>query len=146
MRVGFTGTRNGMSQSQQDVFRVLLSSLKATEFHHGDCVGADNEAANIAHDLNIAIAMHPPLNTSLVAGNPYVTKTFPAKGYLARNRDIVDEIDVLIGVPKERDRQSTGGTWYTIDYAKSKEKIVFIIFPDGKVTKYEEGWEVEYIT
>lgn len=146
LKVGFTGTRNGMTEAQAEVFRVLLSSLKATEFHHGDCVGADDQAANIAHDLTITIVIHPPLDTTLAAGNKHATKTFPAKGHLARNRCIVENTDVLIGTPKEMGHQTSGGTWYTIDYAKTEEKIVFIIFPDGKVTKYEEGWELEYIT
>lgn len=134
-----------MTKSQAEVFRTLLSSLKPTEFHHGDCIGADDEAANIAASLPVAIVAHPPNKEVLRANNAFSSYTFPANGYLARNRDIVDTTDLLIGVPKEQYRQLTGGTWYTIDYAKSKEKTVFIIWPNGQVTKYEEGWETDFI-
>ena len=39
MKVGFTGTRLGMSQNQKEQFVLKLSELDVHEFHHGDCVG-----------------------------------------------------------------------------------------------------------
>jgi len=145
-KVGFTGTRFGMTCNQQELFGSLLASFNPVEFHHGDCIGSDDQAANIAHKLKVPVFKHPPLDTSLQANNPFSTKTFPAKTHFARNRDIVDSTSILVAAPYTMERQSFGGTWYTIDYAKKKQKTVFIIWPDGKVTKFEEGWEYDYIT
>lgn len=41
MRVGFTGTIAGMTESQKAVLRSCLSLVGVTEFHHGDCEGAE---------------------------------------------------------------------------------------------------------
>ena len=40
MKIGFTGTRDGMSIRQLVVLRTQFAK-HATEFHHGDCIGAD---------------------------------------------------------------------------------------------------------
>jgi hypothetical protein len=44
---------------------------------------------------------------------------YPEKPYLVRDKDIVEEIDVLIAAPLETKRKK-GGTWYTIKQAKEK--------------------------
>ena len=41
MIIGFTGSRKGMTGEQAAVVMRLL--LSATEGHHGDCVGADEQ-------------------------------------------------------------------------------------------------------
>lgn len=49
MKLGFTGTRNGMSPAQRIKITEILSSLlsKITEFHHGCCVGADHKVVDV---------------------------------------------------------------------------------------------------
>jgi hypothetical protein len=135
MNIGFTGTRNGMTEKQKLAFAGFIEDVgTAFMFHHGDCVGADDEAATIVHESGWgSITVHPPTDRRLAASNPYGTFTLEAKPYLTRNRDIVDACEFLVVVPKETEHQSRGGTWYTHDYAEKKRKTTVIIWPDGTV-------------
>lgn len=60
MRIGFTGTRQGMTERQKIALSDLLSSYAAAILHHGDAIGADAEAHEIAVGLGCAIVIHPP--------------------------------------------------------------------------------------
>ena len=142
--IGFTGTRAGMSDKQKETFIRVVSELnELSEFHHGDCIGADDEAADIIADIlpeeghHIKIVCHPPIKEELRAFNKSADITLQPKDYFARNRDIVDAADILIACPKESSRQSRGGTWYTVDYAQKRGAKFLIIWPDGSVTNGE---------
>jgi hypothetical protein len=118
MRVGFTGTSEGMSESQRNQLREWLSThAPITEFHHGDCVGADHEAHQIAIAYDIDIYIHPPENASKRAWCGGAVHIYPTKPYLARNHDIVDLTDVLIVAPKTDTEELRSGTWATYRYA-----------------------------
>lgn len=147
--IGFTGTRGGMTDAQKDAFsRIICGGPAPTSFHHGDCVGADDEAANIVAQIckdggedrpPIVIVCHPPKDEEHRAFNDKYNVILEAKTHFARNRDIVDACDILIATPREMSRQDRGGTWYTIDYAKKKKKRTTIIFPDGSCTIEPSG-------
>lgn len=69
LRVGFTGTRHGMTPAQTETFVATLRELEASlgplaEFHHGDCVGADAEAHCLVrlHFRECYIILHPPID------------------------------------------------------------------------------------
>lgn len=129
-RLGFTGTRRGMTDAQKA--RVAEKSAPFAEVHHGDCVGADADMHAIARAAGQRVVVHPPTDPKLQAcltGDV----TAPAKPYLDRNRDIVDEADVLIATPAESG-PSTGGTWFTIRYAFKLGRPVLIVWPDGTAT------------
>jgi hypothetical protein len=53
------------------------------------------------------------------------------KSFFARNRDIVDETDMLIATPATK--KETGGTWYTINYSRKQKKQRVIVYPDGSI-------------
>lgn len=133
MKVGFTGTRNGLTIKQYDKLKSLLSSMSVNEFHHGDCVGADAESHNIASDLSLPIIIHPPIKEDLRAFKKSDILRQP-KSYFARNRDIVNESDTLIATPATAE-ETQGGTWYTINYAIKMHKSVIIINPNGEIVK-----------
>ncbi len=135
MRIGFTGSRDGMTEQQKEAFLDLLGKLGATELHHGDCVGSDDQAATLAHDFMRfpAIFCHPPVDEKLRAWNRFALDTLPAKTHFARNRDIVDDTDVLIATPNCEPLALYGGTKYTVEYARKRKKAVYVIWPSGMV-------------
>jgi predicted Rossmann fold nucleotide-binding protein DprA/Smf involved in DNA uptake len=59
------------------------------------------------------------------------------KAPLDRNRDIVDAAAVLIAAPKEMTETLRSGTWATVRYARKQGKQVWIVWPDGTVSKHE---------
>lgn len=126
--VGFSGTRKGMSENQKYAVREVLDGLAALTLHHGDCVGADAEAHEIAVACGFLTVAHPPENPSLRAYCRTDGKMLPLP-YLERDRAIVDATYMLIAAP-ESATPDKGGTWYTIRYAMSQNKPVIII-PKG---------------
>ena len=131
MKVGITGTRMGMNEHQFAGVQELLTKLyeAGAEFHHGDCVGVDAEAAVLAKELGYKIIGHPgPGEDGLRAFVECDESKEPAS-HFKRNRTIVDECDVLIVVPLQNEHQSRGGTWYTHDYAVKTEKQFTVFYP-----------------
>jgi len=128
MKVGFTGTQHGMSLRQLDALIVLLSAGDATEFHHGDCIGADAQAADLARSLGIPVVVHPPLNPAKRAFTyrPGDQMMMPAP-YLERNREIVDATEALVAAPQTDEEQLRSGTWSTIRYARQLGRLVSIL-------------------
>lgn len=134
LRVGFTGTRLGMNQLQAEVFRNFIIECGAVdEFHHGDCIGADADAHEIINNLKIPIILHPPIDPKFRAYCKRAFDTRVKKEYLARNRDIVDETNILVAVPEGFNELVRSGTWYTVRYAKKQLIGTYIIYMDGSV-------------
>ena len=120
MRIGFTGTSRGMSGFQKTRLAQELSAVPTgtrPEFHHGDCVGSDAEAAAIARDLGYRIVGHPPVNALARAFFPSDEEWEP-QPYLVRDHDIVDVTDRLIAAPRRDLEVLRSGTWATIRYAR----------------------------
>lgn len=135
MKTGFTGTQRGMTQEQKETLRGILAGRDG-EFHHGDCIGADAEAHDIAVEVGLQPIIHPPDNPTKRAfkqARPRITFVRQAKPYLERNHDIVDETIELIATPGEGTPQLRSGTWATIRYARKLKRMVTIIYPDGSV-------------
>jgi hypothetical protein len=136
MKIGFTGTREQLTEIQRRRLSLALSAFLETayEFHHGDCIGADATAHQLALEYDYQVIIHPPTKSDLRAwcsGEGVWFRT--PKNYISRNQKIVDETDILFATPYQKEEQPRGGTWSTIRYAKSKGKRVLIIFPDGTV-------------
>lgn len=122
MIVGFTGTREGMSQLQKEQFVVKLFELDIHEFHHGDCIGADADAHDIVREFfpNVKIVTHPPDKTRTQAFRKGDESRVPAP-YIMRDKDIVRESEYLIGSPLGAEIIRSG-TWTTIRYARKTSK------------------------
>jgi hypothetical protein len=130
VKIGFTGTRDGLSDDQRATVRALLIGLCATELHHGDCIGADAEMHGIARELGLKVIGHPPIKRELRAYCSFDEEREPL-GYFARNRAIVEETELLIGGVRSMQQQTSGGTWYTLDYAWKASKKSIVVWRDG---------------
>lgn len=131
MIVGFTGTQEGMTENQaKEVWSFLRITLEngKVDFHHGDCVGADAEANQIARSLGCWSFAHPPIKKDKRAFtiSDVVLET---KEYMQRNQDIAEICDVLLAAPKEEIEELRSGTWSTIRRARKLGKEVIIIAP-----------------
>ena len=127
MIVGFTGTQKGMTARQKTDFADWLPRLDALQFHHGDCIGADAEAHDVADDLGVVTVIHPPIIMVKRAFKDGDT-ILPSKEYLERNHDIVEVADILIACPSGPE-ELRSGTWATIRYAMKRGVNTLILYP-----------------
>lgn len=141
MIVGFSGTRKGMSESQRKRVAYTLTELLPTEFHHGDCLGADAEFHEIVVTLFPSlidnIIKHPsnmPQMRAFCKGGQFL----PAKPPLDRNKDIVKASDKMIIAPATDHEVLRSGTWMTYRYAKGMGKEVILVTLSGLVPHYAD--------
>ena len=128
MKIGFTGSRLGMTPVQYRAVRQLLAQLrsKIDSCHHGDCLGADESFHNLARLFKLKLIIHPPTKPNFRAfldGD----ETREPKDYLIRNKEMVDEVDRLIACPHTRKEVLRSGTWATVRYARKKGVLVTIL-------------------
>jgi hypothetical protein len=99
----------------------IIGHPRVKVLHHGDCVGADALAHQIALRAGKHIVIHPPRNPKYRAWCMAIdAKWWPEKGYLARDRDIVNCAQVLLAVPSGPEVFRGSGTWYTIHFGRQK--------------------------
>jgi len=130
-KVGFTGTQHGMSKRQQDNLRQLLTYGMVSQFHHGDCIGADAQAAQVARKERIQIVIHPPTDSKKRAWTYQEGDQVElAAPYLIRNHEIVDSLGpdgVLIAAPYTDNEVLRSGTWATVRYAQKQGIHVILL-------------------
>ena len=130
MKVGFTGTREGMTAAQIVALTEFFAKHgdKITEFHHGDCVGADAQAHNIACGMigEDKVYVHPPdIDTRRAfCKSPHIARPM---GYLARDLKIVESTERMIAAPKAGPPAPRSGTWYTVRRAQERKRPVLIL-------------------
>jgi hypothetical protein len=142
MIFGFTGTQDGMTKTQRELFYNLCRHFEPGQLHHGDCIGADKNAQELylsamyyryqAGRGSTCVMIHPPIKDDKRA---FCTKphsnvlfhSYEPKDYLDRNHDIVDACDILIACPKSHTEELRSGTWATIRYARKRFRPVIIL-------------------
>jgi hypothetical protein len=114
-------------------------------FHHGDCVGADEEAHEVAVALGYRIHVHPPANEKYQADTvlnvPLMDRLDAPAPYMKRNQAIVDSCSILVACPQQDQVMlSSGlvstqrsGTWSTIRKAQKVNKPRVIVYADGTI-------------
>lgn len=137
MRVGFTGTQKGMTDDQIVAFLYVVFDLKGIEeFHHGDCVGADEQAHHLirAARPKVKIVGHPPDDPDHQAFCDVDLSRDP-RAYLQRNSRIVTQTQVLIATPGQQQEIVRSGTWSTVRMAGRLGRPYVLILPDGDVQR-----------
>jgi|LWDU01.1.fsa_nt_gi hypothetical protein len=141
INVGITGTRFGMTPKQASKLRTILEDLNErlviAYLCHGDCIGVDAQAHDMAVQLGIMTHVFPPdvgeTTKDIRAGKQGNVMNEPLT-FLARDREIVFNSHILIGIPQKDHETTRSGTWYTIRFGlKQGDKIVSGIMPDGTI-------------
>ena len=146
MRIGFTGTRFGMTIEQEQCIINAVASvksegnlghgLKRLEFHHGVCVGSDEKFHKIVVKAGFGdnIIKHPPINDYLMSKTCIEGIFLEPKPFLERDDDVIKAVEIMLATPHEEYEIMRSGTWATIRHARKKKKPIFIIFPNGEVS------------
>lgn len=149
MRLGFTGTQDGMTPLQMNALGQYLDITRPEEVHHGMCIGADEELDHMLgyYSWPTKIVGHPGVDYVGLPSkrgntNPdLVLSPFP---YIVRNHNIVNKTEALWATPRGMLEERRSGTWATIRYAKKIDRPVIIFYPDGTFSAYNyEGSDLE---
>jgi len=131
MKLGFSGSRNGMNKFQHHWFERLVKRFEPEWLLHGACQGADETAVVIMRDLwpkQYVKAFPPVVKTYLSKYSLDLSHVIePPKDYLVRNDLIVAACDFLIATPSPESK----GTRYTISRARTARKPVIVIEIDS---------------
>ncbi|HUV12573.1 MAG TPA: hypothetical protein VMY18_02955 [Acidobacteriota bacterium] len=136
MKIGFTGTRQrGLNESEKLDLKAILATVQVREFHHGDCIGANEAADKLVRQYSsgTVIHIHPPDQDKARAWTQKRCSfqcgvVYPPKPYIARNHDIVDATDLLVAVtPGPELQHPRSGTWATVRYARMLGKVIIFL-------------------
>lgn len=136
--IGFTGTRNGMTEMQERSVRFLIGEVSArvqkagqvVHGLHGDCLGADAGFALLCKELEVPHFCRPCTFSSMRAmlSEPIAVAVRP----MERNRAIVSDATVMIACPPNLEPIKSGsGTWATIGFTQKAGKPLAICWPTG---------------
>ncbi len=131
--MGFTGTKTGVTRRQRAAMFIAFTDLREDGFlwmHNGDCVGADDTAADVWHDVGGKIYLHPPSNEKFRAFHK-AEIICESKPYLRRDEDIAASAHTLVACPAGYEEETRSGTWTTVRRAAVLRRRIILIFPDG---------------
>jgi hypothetical protein len=136
-KVGVTATRKGLGVAQRVFAWQFL--MRVDEVHHGDCIGGDAEVDEIAKLVGCTRVGHPCTLADQRAHCECQEIREP-KPPLVRNRDIVDEVEVMLAFPSSHTEEWRGsGTWATIRYARRLGRELWTVYPDGAIERTKGG-------
>lgn len=137
--VGFTGTRAVITPIQAYTLGMVFSALNPKEAHHGDCKGADQVFHQTCMFTKTLVVTHPCNIQEQRGFCEGATTELPIKDPLERNRDIVDQVEIMLATPHTLQEELRSGTWATIRYARRVHKPLAIIYPNGSVESTDWG-------
>ena len=142
MIIGFTGTRQGMTDDQLDTLYAWFMFCKdqIDEAHFGLCRGSDAQFYHLllAVKPSVVIVGHP---CNLVDQQVNLPCDYmrPTKDPLVRNHDMVDEVESMLATPATMRNVLRSGTYSCLRYAANKNRDLNIILPNGRMSS-----EIEY--
>jgi hypothetical protein len=119
-----------MTEVQRETLRRVLAELEPAWFHHGDCLGADAEAHDIAVELGIGTHAHPSNLEGWRAFKKADIVEPPANPHY-RNRQIVSTSRIMTAGPGGMAELQKGGTWSTVRFTRYVQVPLIIVWPDG---------------
>lgn len=136
--LGFTGTRRGMSGSQEHAVRRCVQKLvrlhgSSLRVVHGDCQGADAQFDRICASLGVSRGCRPADTGPLLRARTGATELAPPAPPLERNRLIVADATELLAGPFELEETQRSGTWATVRAARMARKRCVLALPDGSL-------------
>lgn len=146
MKIGFTGTREGMSPRQQNEIGHFLSAHHdwwsdnpVNQAHHGECIGADSDFHELARINGFEVWGHPSTLTTRNLGlTGFAFQHDPIKP-VTRDHHIVDQTELLIATPLDLEKVRSG-TWTTVRWARKRKRYIFIVYPNGSLQiEFEDG-------
>ncbi len=132
IKIGFTGNRYGLNNNQIEEIRKILDTYNNIIVSHGDCIGSDTDFHKLCVEYknvnkNIIIQIFPP-NKSILRAFNKGDILMQEKSYLERNLDIINNSDILITCPIDKNKEELrSGTWSTIRQAKKRNMQVYIL-------------------
>lgn len=130
----FTGTRTGMTRPQRETLTRLLERDLVEVLVHGDCIGADAEADEIARGLGIERRIYPSNLERFRAHCERRGAILMAepKSPLLRNEDIVLASPALYVASETSVETMRSGTWSCCRLGRRhKRPVIRAIWPDG---------------
>lgn len=135
-RVGFTGSQYGLSLPQyRSLEQYLYGLAPMDEFHHGDCIKADEMAHDLARYAGAREIHAHPCEIEEKRAHCAADVVHPVKHHKVRNRDIArGGEDLLIACPRGPEASLPySGTWQTVRLARRLRRKIVVIWPDGSV-------------
>lgn len=125
MILSITGSREGMTPQQRRALVVLIHVWGVTAIVHGDCIGVDAEADEVARGYGLARFAYPSNFTATRArcdrrGCEYRSEPRPPT---VRNLDIVGDGDITVAFP----RPSSRGTWDAVRKARRLGRCTVVV-------------------
>ena len=123
MKVGFTGTRRGMTQVQLDQLAFVLGIVgipSGQEFHYG------------THESVRLLADEQARNLAVLLGFTPVPHHARRGEELQRDRDMVGLVDLLVAAPLTDREEVRSGTWATVRYARQRCIPVVMLSRGGR--------------
>jgi hypothetical protein len=143
--VGYTGTSSELTDAADAALAGYLLGLKSSGIdvvgHHGDCVGGDARFDFLCRVLRFRVVVHPPSDPKKRAwchGLDHEIRE--PKDYRARNEDIVEECEELVGnLSRPGFDFYRSGEWMTLNIARRLGRPRVMIDSEGDIQAVPEG-------
>lgn len=128
--VGFLGTAKGMTDGQKDRLRMALGRSLPTNFHHGDSLGAEEEAHAVARSFGMHIVAHPSFLSELRAYCP-ADEVRPLRSARDRKLELMRAVDTLLVAPATAVEKPDSASWDAVRMARRLGVKLWLLLPDG---------------
>lgn len=132
-RVSIITSRFDITRKQLEGFRSLLSTFSKDKnpfIVGGDDADYDIFLSLLGQGFSVEVYPHSGSNGNIdkFNGARTINHSLPLRD---RNKKMIDDSDIVIGVPQTFNEFEDSPAWKTIRYAIANEKEVYVISPNG---------------